>query len=53
MVEIADVYDVNIPPMENEALIAKVRQLMAEWDPKLTEQMKDILGIDDEEFEGE
>jgi len=51
MVEVADVYDVNIPPAENEALHKKVRQMMGEWDPKLNEQMREIAGVDDDELD--
>ncbi len=53
MVEVADVYDIDIPPTENDALLKKVRELMAEWDPKLNEQMLDILGVDEDELDRE
>jgi CPA2 family monovalent cation:H+ antiporter-2 len=35
MVEVADVYDVNIPSYENEALIAKVKAMIDTWDVEL------------------
>ncbi len=43
MREVADLYDMGIPFDENEPLIAKVRELRAEWDPILREQMDEIL----------
>lgn len=43
MREVADLYDPNIPPMENEALIAKVKELREKWDPVLREQMDEIV----------
>jgi CPA2 family monovalent cation:H+ antiporter-2 len=42
MREIADVYRLDIPPHENEALLAKIRELKAEWDPKLRDAMDEI-----------
>ncbi|SIN83672.1 Kef-type potassium/proton antiporter, CPA2 family [Parasphingorhabdus marina DSM 22363] len=39
MIEFADVYDIDIPSWENEALLAKVRQLQEEWEPELREQI--------------
>lgn len=43
MREVADLYDMDIPFQENEALVAKVKELRKEWDPILREQMKEIL----------
>ena len=40
---IADVYRLDIPAHENEALLAKIRELKAEWDPKLREAMDEIV----------
>lgn len=40
---VADLYDVEIPYHQNEALIAKVRELRAQWDPVLRAQMDEIL----------
>ncbi|QPD00020.1 monovalent cation:proton antiporter-2 (CPA2) family protein [Qipengyuania soli] len=42
MREIADVYRLDIPAHENEALLAKIRELKAEWDPKLRDAMDEI-----------
>ncbi|MBX7496103.1 cation:proton antiporter [Qipengyuania sp. 6B39] len=42
MREIADVYRLDIPPYENEELLAKIRELKAEWDPKLRDAMDQI-----------
>ena len=39
---IADVYRLDIPAHENEALLAKIRELKAEWDPKLRDSMDEI-----------
>ncbi len=43
MREVADLYDMDVPFDENEALVEKVKELRKEWDPILREQMKDIL----------
>lgn len=43
MVAIADHFRIDIPYHENEALVARVRELQAEWDPILREQMDEIL----------
>ena len=43
MPAVADLYDPDIPYHENDALIAKVRELRDEWDPVLREQMDEIL----------
>ncbi len=40
---IAEHYRLDIPYHENEALIARVRELRAHWDPILREQMDEIL----------
>lgn len=42
MREIADVYRLDTPAYENEALLAKIRELKAEWDPKLRDAMDEI-----------
>ncbi|GMM94366.1 cation:proton antiporter [Qipengyuania sp. MTN3-11] len=39
---IADVYRLDIPAHENEELLAKIRELRAEWDPKLRDAMDEI-----------
>ena len=39
---IANVYRLDIPPYENEELLAKIRELKAEWDPKLRDAMDEI-----------
>jgi len=41
---LADLYQIDLPAHENEPLIAKVRELRSEWDPKLREQIDEILG---------
>ena len=43
MPAIAELYDPDIAYGENEALIARVRQLRDDWDPILREQMTEIL----------
>jgi len=43
MREVADLYRLDIPSWENEPLLAKIRELRAEWDPKLREQMDEIV----------
>jgi CPA2 family monovalent cation:H+ antiporter-2 len=39
MVEVADVYDVNIPAYENEAYIQKVRAAIESWDVELQKRI--------------
>lgn len=41
--EVADVYDINVPYHQNEPLMQRVKDLRAEWDPVLQEQMEEIL----------
>lgn len=43
MRDVADLYRLDIPSWENEPLLAKIRELRAEWDPKLREMMDDIV----------
>ncbi|MFZ9396123.1 MAG: cation:proton antiporter [Erythrobacter sp.] len=43
MRELADLYQVDVPAHENEALLAKILELRAEWDPKLREQIDEIV----------
>jgi len=43
MPEVANLYRLDIPYHENEPLMARVRELRAEWDPILREQMDAIL----------
>ncbi|WP_341713811.1 cation:proton antiporter [Erythrobacter sp.] len=43
MREVADLYRLDIPSWENEPLLAKIRELRAEWDPKLRQSMDDII----------
>ena len=43
MRDVADLYRLDIPAHENEPLLAKIRVLRAEWDPKLREAMDEIV----------
>lgn len=43
MREVADLYRLDIPSWENEPLLAKIREMRAEWDPKLRDQMDEIV----------
>ena len=43
MRDIAEHYRLDIPYHQNEALIARVRELQAQWDPVLREQIDEIL----------
>ena len=43
MREVADLYRLDIPAHLNEPLLAKIRELRAEWDPKLREAMDEIV----------
>ena len=44
MLEVADAYDPNIPPSENEAYVARVREIRGPWQEQLGKQMREILG---------
>lgn len=41
---VADLYRLDVPSYENGPLLAKIKELRAEWDPKLREQIDDIVG---------
>ena len=43
MVEVADTYDVNISPFENEAFMAKIREVAPRREAEVREQMTQIL----------
>ncbi|QIG52928.1 potassium transporter [Altererythrobacter sp. BO-6] len=43
MRELADLYKIDVPSWENEPLLAKIREMRAEWDPKLREQIDEIV----------
>jgi monovalent cation:H+ antiporter-2, CPA2 family len=43
MREVADLYRLDIPAHENEAFVAKIREMRAEWDPKLRDMMEAII----------
>ncbi|MBO6639355.1 MAG: cation:proton antiporter [Roseitalea sp.] len=42
MIAAADVYDLTIPPTENEAYLARIREIMGPWQAELGEQMRAI-----------
>lgn len=49
MISVADVYDVNIPPTENEAYLARIREVLGPWQAELGEQMEAIAkGVADD-----
>ena len=43
MVEVADLYRLDIPVWDNEPLMNRIMELRKVWDPKLREQMDDIV----------
>ncbi len=43
MLEVADAYDPAIPAADNEAYVARVREIRGPWQETLGQQMKDIL----------
>ncbi|WP_128892622.1 cation:proton antiporter [Erythrobacter sp. HKB08] len=43
MREVADVYRIDVPFDENEALMERVKELRSKWDPVLRDQMDEIL----------
>ena len=46
MLEVADAYDPAIPAAENEAYVARVREIRGPWQEELAEMMKDIRASD-------
>jgi CPA2 family monovalent cation:H+ antiporter-2 len=43
MREVADLYDPDIPPLENEPYIRRVRELNDEWEAQLLGHMQDVM----------
>lgn len=43
MREMAELFRLDIPAHENEAFVAKVKEMRAEWDPKLRDMMDEIV----------
>lgn len=43
MRDVADLYRLDIPAHENEPLLVKIKELRAEWDPKLRDMMDEIV----------
>lgn len=43
MLDVADAYDPAIPASENEAYIARVREIRGPWQDRLSQEMRDIL----------
>lgn len=43
MIEVADVYDINIPGHENEAYVARVRERAESWEAELHDRMMEIM----------
>lgn len=46
MISAADVYDLTIPPTENEAYLARIREIMGPWQEELSEKMRAIASSD-------
>ncbi|NNE81613.1 MAG: potassium transporter [Silicimonas sp.] len=46
MIEVADAYDPEIPPADNEAYVARVREVRGIWQEDLSEQMRQIRASD-------
>ena len=47
MIAVADVYDVDIPVMENEAYIERVREISGPWQEDLNKKMQAIVSGED------
>ncbi len=43
MIEVADVYDMDIPAHENEAYVSRIRERAEGWEAELHDQMMDII----------
>lgn len=48
MIEVADVYDINIPAHENEAYVQRIRDRAESWEAELNDRMMEILDQDPE-----
>ena len=48
MIEVADVYDMNIPAHENEAYVSRVRERAETWEADLHDRMMEIMDGDTE-----
>ena len=44
MIEFANVYKIDVPAWENEELIAKVRELRADWEATVRQMMEETIG---------
>ena len=53
MVEVADAYDINTPAVENEAYIARVREILGPWQEQLAEEMNAIRNEDSAPIDSE
>ncbi|MBO6675096.1 MAG: cation:proton antiporter [Rhizobiales bacterium] len=49
MISVADVYDLTIPPTENEAYLARIREVLGPWQEELGEKMRAIAEAKPEE----
>lgn len=43
MIEVADVFDINIPGHENEAYVARIRERAESWEAELHDRMMEIM----------
>jgi len=43
MIEVAGAYDINIPAHENDVYVAKVREMVAQWEPELKQRIAAIM----------
>ena len=48
MIEVADVYDMDIPAHENEAYVGKIRERAESWEAELHDRMMEIMDEDTE-----
>jgi len=48
MIEVADVYDINVPAHENEAYVQRIRERAETWEADLNKRMIEILETDTE-----
>jgi len=48
MIEVADVYDIDVPAHENEAYVQRIRERADTWEADLNKRMMEILETDTE-----
>ena len=51
MIDVADLYDPEIPAVENKPYVARIREIRTVWQEELAEEMKSIRNAPDDKAE--